>query len=260
MKKYNGSIYMIHPTQCAVGYADVAVKMEELSKYEKSGELEKYLKTKIIPCVLGPNNVVYITDHHHMGLALTILAAEWKESNPKKDGNLNPFVKCTFDMLGDFSTTNLPKKVFFQTLKNMNFLHPKDESGQENGVIPKRLIDLKNDHYRSIAGFVRKSGGFKKINKPYLEFEWADFFRKHITVEEIETDIKSAVIKGIQLALSENAKHLPGWTGVEILKPLKKNFVERITSGKKKAINLNIHENVEIAKANTTLTKPIKFK
>lgn len=260
MKKHSGSIDMIHPTQCTVGYAEVAVKMEELAKYEKNDELTKYLKSKEIPCVLGPDNIIYITDHHHMGLALTILAAEWQEENPKKVKEENPFTKCTFTISYDFSKSKLPIKEFFKVLDSLSLTHRYDVHGQPSLDIPKRLIDLKNDHYRSLAGFVRKSGGYKKIDKPYLEFEWADFLRKHITIAEIENDMKEAVTRGVQLCLSEKAKDLPGWTGLEITKNLKTNFVERITTGKKKAISFNIIENIEIAKANTTNTKPIKFK
>lgn len=260
MKKYNGSIHMIHPTQCTVGYAEVAVKMEELAKYEKNGELTKYLKGKEIPCVLGPDNIIYITDHHHMGLALTILAAEWQESNTKKPKEDNPFIKCTFNILYDFSKSKLPQKEFFKVLSSLEFIHNYDENGIETSEIPRRLIDLKNDHYRSLAGFVRKSGGYKKTDKAYLEFEWADFLRKHITVEEIEKDMKEAVTRGVQLALSENANELPGWTGLEITKNLKTNFVERINNGKKKAVNFDIVDNIETAKANNTNNKPIKFK
>lgn len=260
MKKYNGSIHMIHPTQCTVGYAEVAVKMEELSKYEKNGELAKYLKTKEIPCVLGPDSVIYITDHHHMGLALTILAAEWQEENSKNPKEENPFTKCTFSILYDFSKSNLPKKEFFKVLESLKFTHQFDENGKPSDDIPKRLIDLRNDHYRSLAGFVRKSGGYKKVNKPYLEFEWADFLRKHISVEEIENDMKEAVTKGVQLALSEKAKDLTGWTGLEITKNLKPNFVDRINNGKKKSVNFDIVESIQIAKATHTNTKPIKFK
>lgn len=260
MKKYNGYINMIHPTQCAVGYAEVAVKMEELSRYQRDGNLDKYLKEKKIPCVLGSDNILYITDHHHMGLALTILAAEWIEENPKKNKEENPYIRCTFDIKYDFSKSNLSKKDFFKVLASLNFLHPFDENGQSTQEIPRRLIDLKNDHYRSIAGFVRKSGGYKKIDQAYTEFEWADFFREHISIEEIEKDIKEAVTKGVGLALSEKAKHLPGWIELEITKNIKSNFVERINNGKKKSLNLDIEENVENAKANDSSTKPIKVK
>lgn len=260
MKKYSGSIDMIHPTQCSVGYAEVAVKMEEFSKLEKNGELAKYLKVKEIPCVLGPDNIIYITDHHHMGLALTILAAEWQEEIPKKTKEENPFMKCTFHIAYDFSRSNLPKKEFFKVLDSLQLTHRYDENGNPSDNIPKRLIDLTNDSYRSLAGFVRKSGGYKKIDKPYLEFEWAAFLREHISIKEIEEDIKEAVTKGVGLCLSEKAKSLPGWTGLEITKNLKTNFVERINNGKKKAVNFNIVDNVEIAKSSIISPTPLKFK
>lgn len=260
MKKTAGTIHMIHPTQCTVGYAEVAVKMEELAKYERNGELDKYLKSKVIPGVLGPDNIIYITDHHHMGLALTILAAEWAEMNPRKEKSANPFTKCMFNVLHDFSKSGLSEDKFFTVLESLQLLHPYNENGKKENYIPDRLIDLENDHYRSLAGFVRKSGAYKKINQAYLEFVWADFFRKHISIEEIEDDMKDAVSKAIGLALSEKAQNLPGWIGIEIIKPLKKNFVERITSGKKKSINFNIDNHVEIVKENSSNKGPTKFK
>lgn len=253
---------MIHPTQCTVGYAEVAVKMEELSRYEKEGTLSKYLRSKHIPCVLGPDNIIYITDHHHMGLALTILATEWSEQNPKKDDFTNPFIHCSFEILHDFSKTKLGKKEFFKVLESLHFTHPYDENGKKGDIIPRRLIDLKNDPYRSLAGFVRKSGGFEKVKTYYLEFIWADFFRQHITREELDKNFKKSVTKGIGLALSEEAQKLPGWTGVEITKSLKSDYIERINNGKTKINNIAsiLEDTIETAKDKQPHIKPLKFK
>ena len=263
MKKQVGLIDMIHPTQIAVGYSEVAVKMEELTKYEKEGTLEKYIRSKPIPCVLGPDNIIYITDHHHLGLAMTVLANEWEKDNQKKSRQENPFVHCTFNILYDFSRSKLPTKEFFKVLESLDFLHSYDENGQKtNHTIPRRLIDLKNDPYRSLAGFVRKSGGYNKVDTHYIEFQWADFFRKHITKEELDKNFKKAVIKGISLALSDDAQELPGWKGVEVLKGLKEGFIERIKANKK-AINSSssyVQNTVEQAKENLTNPLPIKFK
>ena len=262
MKKHYGIIDMIQPTQHTVGYAEVAIKMEELSRYEKEGTLSKYLKTKTIPCVLGPDNVVYITDHHHMGLALTVLANEWGNANPKKSRLDNPFVNCTFNIEYDFSKSKLERKEFLKVLESLNFLHCYDENGNKTKLqVPRRLIDLKNDSYRSIAGIVRKAGGYNKVNKPYLEFEWADYLRQYITLEEIEADFKQSVIKGISLALSENASHLPGFKGVEILKGLKESVINRIHASQKELNQStgNLQETIETAKENYHLQKPQKF-
>lgn len=264
MKKRYGSIDMIHPTQVAVGYAEVAVKMNELANYEKKGDLEKYIKSKPIPCVLGPDNVVYITDHHHMGLALTVLANEWSQNN-KKSTEENPFKVCCFNILYDFSKSKLPRKEFFKVLSSLNFLHPFDENGIEvepSQSIPKRLIDLKDDPYRSLAGFVRKSGGYDKVDTHYVEFIWADFFREKITLEEVEKNFKKSVIKAISVALSDEANNLPGWKGVEILKSLKSEYLDKIKLGKT-SINESsnqVKESIGQAKEILTNPQPIKFK
>jgi len=52
--------------------------------------------------------------------------------------------------------------------------------------------------------------------------------------------MKEAVTKGVQFALSEKANHLPGWTGLEVIKNLKPNFVERINNGKRKLLILTL--------------------
>lgn len=264
MKKKSGSIHMIHPTQVAVGYAEVAVKMDELLKYEKDGELQKYLKSKIIPCVLGPDNIVYITDHHHLGLALTVLAHDWDKENPKKS-NDNPFVSCNFNILYDFSKSKLPRKEFFKVLDSLNFLHSFDENGQKVDAyenIPKRLIDLQDDPYRSLAGFVRKSGGYNKVEIHYIEFMWADYFRTQLPIEEVEKNFKKAVLKAIPLALSDEAQTLPGWKGVEILKNLKTGFIDKIKANKKdinESTN-NIKASIGQAKESSSDNLPLKFK
>lgn len=259
MKKYNGLISMIHPTQATVGYAEVAVKMAELSKYDKDGTLVKYINSKPIPCVLGPDGIAYITDHHHMGMALSVLGNEWIKENAKKNQDENPFIHCTFNILYNFSKSGLSKKDFFRVLNSLNFLHPYDENGIETEIIPKRLVDLKNDPYRSLAGFVRKSGGFNKVDTHYVEFVWADFFRKCITIDEINKNIKKAVIKGINIALSDAAQELPGWKGVDVLNNLKDEYMDKIKINHK-VINKaspNIEQVVQSAKE--TQPNPIKF-
>lgn len=260
-QRYKGLIHMIHPTQCTVGYAEVAVKMEELSNYEKAGTLEKYLRLKTIPCVLGPDKVVYITDHHHMGLALTILATEWSEKNPKKEEKLNPFISCTFEILYDFSKTKLSKKDFFKVLESLSFTHPYDENGKKVETIPQRLIDLKNDSYRSLAGIVRKSGGFEKVKEFYLEFVWANFFRTKIIKEELDKNFKKCVSKAIGIALSDEANHLPGWTGLEIMNSMKSGYMDRINNAKTKInkIASDLEVVVEAAKDKQPHEKAIKF-
>jgi hypothetical protein len=262
MKKQYGLIDMIHPTQITVGYAEVAVKMDELMKYEKAGTLEKYLRSKPIPCVLGPDNIAYISDHHHLGLALTVLASEWGKNNPKKPRLENPYVHCMFNVQYDFSKSKLDKKGFFKVLDSLRLLHPYNEFGEKvKKQIPTRLIDLKNDSYRALAGFVRKSGGYSKIDMPYLEFMWADFFREHVTQEELDKNMKGMVLKCITLALSDEAKNLPGWKGIAILNGLKNEMVDMIQVHKKvlNESSENLQKTIAETKETYPLQKPQKF-
>lgn len=94
--------------------------------------------------------------------------------------------------------------------------HPYDAKGRrrEYETIPKRLNALQDDPYRSLAGFVRRGGGYAKDATPFSEFLWADFFRPQISAKLLQQAFGRAVTKGIALARSDAASYLPGWTGV----------------------------------------------
>lgn len=269
MKKYSGLIEMIHPTQCTVGYAEVAIKMNELSKYQKEGVLDKYLQGKVIPGVLGPDNIIYITDHHHMAFALTVLATQWEKVNKNKDKLENPFIACNFTLQYNFSKSKLDRKSFLKILEPLNLIHPFDENGAKltnevHNKIPRRLIDLLDDPYRSLAGLVRKSGGYNKVNTPYVEFIWANFFREHITKEEIEKNFKKSIVKGVSLSLSEEANKLPGWKGIEILNGLKDDYMSLIQNSKKEMKDINVNalklkDSIQSLRSSNIQSKPTKF-
>src|SRR5450830_213780 len=66
-----GKLEKLHPTQLTVGLAEVATKREawtKLKRKERAAALDKHW----FPCVLGPDERYYITDHHHFGLALML--------------------------------------------------------------------------------------------------------------------------------------------------------------------------------------------
>lgn len=217
MKIYETKVRAMRPTQVAVGYAEVEEKKHKLSKLNEH-ELRKHLKENPLPAVAGPDGKMYLTDHHHLGRALTELGIE----------------TCYFKV--DLDLSEVPEDKFFSVLEVLELVHPFDENGVKVpfSKIPKRLESLKNDPYRALAGFVRKGGGYQKVNKPYLEFQWADFFRNLISKEELEQDIQKCVVIGIHLAQSEAAKDMLGWVGEVIHKvpPQKKKKVIKSKSVK----------------------------
>ena len=72
-------------------------------------------------------------------------------------------------MISDLS--GLDKGAFFVVLDNRGWMHPFDETGRRRDydAIPKTMAELVDDPYRSIAGELRRQGGFAKDTTPFSE-------------------------------------------------------------------------------------------
>jgi hypothetical protein len=186
----------LYPTQLTVGMLEVKVKRDRLLKLSPD-EREAFLESHPMPTVVGPELRLYITDHHH--LARAALDARVKEA-------------C-FSVEADFSSLR-PKK-FWTEMEKRSWVHPLDEHGVRHTYqhLPGSLKKLADDVYRSLAGFVRDAGGFRKTDAAFVEFVWADFFRRNIAVEEVTADFRAAVRRGKRLAQSPLAKRIPGFIG-----------------------------------------------
>ena len=57
-------------------------------------------------------------------------------------------------------------------------------------------MQLKDDPFRSLAGELRRAGGFAKETTPFSEFLWADFFRRKIKRKAVEADFSAAMESG----------------------------------------------------------------
>ena len=75
------------------------------------------------------------------------------------------------------------------------------------------MADLKDDPFRSLAGELRRAGGFAKDTTPFSEFLWADFLRRRLARKMVEADFAKAMEKGLDLAKGQDAIYLPGWCG-----------------------------------------------
>jgi hypothetical protein len=80
-------------------------------------------------------------------------------------------------------------------------------------AIPKTIASLSDDPYRSLAGELRRLGGYAKDTTPFSEFIWADFLRRRIKPSAVAKDFEKAMAKALVLAKSLAAGHLPGWCG-----------------------------------------------
>lgn len=188
----------LRPTQITVGRKEV----EDKRKRWKAQGIEKkmaFVEKHMVPVILGPKDKYYILDHHHLSLALL------------EEGVKKIFVTVRADY------SKLDRSAFWFVLDNLNLMHPFDEDGRRQSyeAIPKRVSDLVDDPYRSLAGSLRRAGGYAKADAPYVEFLWADFLRRHITRRQIEVDFEGALDRALQLARSDKTDYLPGWAGVE---------------------------------------------
>ena len=100
-------------------------------------------------------------------------------------------------------------------MDNRGWMHPFDNDGQRQSrsELPKSVADLQDDPYRSLAGELRRAGGFAKDTTPFSEFIWADFLRRRMKRKLVEEDFGSALTRALKLAKAEGAGHLPGWCG-----------------------------------------------
>ena len=196
------SVSELRPTQMTVGAAEVALKRSQWAQL-KSKSRDKLLLSHWFPAVKGPKGDFYIVDHHHLGQAL-----------------VHEEVKSVWVMqLADY--TSLELDMFWRLMEFHHWAHPYNEKGLrcEFSSIPKSLTGLKDDPYRSLAGEVRKAGGYAKDAAPYAEFLWADFFRPLFRKSDLASKggqglPESLVVEAVALARNPKAQFLPGWSGV----------------------------------------------
>ena len=109
----------------------------------------------------------------------------------------------------------LDKDAFWTVADHKSWVHPYDAGGVRVGfdAVPKRIEDLADDPFRSLAGELRRAGGFAKDTTPFSEFLWADFLRRNLKRKSIARDFTQSLEGALRLAKSPEAGYLPGWCG-----------------------------------------------
>lgn len=186
----------LRPTQMTVGLREVEEKRKLWRRKQEEGG-GTFLGKHLIPVLLGPKGRSYVIDHHHLTRALM--------DEGVKD------VATT--VVADLS--RLDKDAFWVFVDNRGWCHPYDEVGRRRPFedIPKSLKGLTDDPFRSLAGELRRAGGFAKETTPFSEFLWADFLRRRLKASDVRQDFDAALNKALRLAKSAKADYLPGWCG-----------------------------------------------
>jgi hypothetical protein len=190
----------LRPTQITLGFREVDLKRKHWTRIGARGG-DAFLDRHLIPSVLGPNSRHYIIDNHHLARALQEAGVE------------AVLVTVAADL------TSLSKASFWTYLDNRAWCHPYDDEGRRVGFddIPKSIDALKDDPYRSLAGELRRAGGYAKDVTPYSEFLWADFLRRRIKPGLLKRKFAVALARAVVLSKSRDADYLPGWCGPDPL-------------------------------------------
>lgn len=186
----------LRPTQMTVGYHEVQAKRDHWKTLDKKARAQA-IATHWFPAVLGPQREHFVTDHHHLGLAL-----------------IEEGVKTVKMMvLKDLSW--LDPVIFWRMMEHYQWAHPFGPDGTRHAYdrLPTTLTALVDDPYRSLAGELRRAGGFAKDTTAFSEFLWADYLRPRIAEKRIRKDFAKALKAALALAHDHEARYLPGWSG-----------------------------------------------
>ncbi|HEV2531641.1 ParB-like protein [Phenylobacterium sp.] len=187
----------LRPTQITVGFREVGEKRLQWREHASGEKGSEFLGRHMVPVVLGPKEKRYVIDHHHLVRALLDEGVE----------------ELLVNVIADLS--RLKKTEFWIFLDNRSWCHPYDEEGRRRGFddIPSSIAGMTDDPYRSLAGELRRAGGFAKESTAFSEFMWADFLRRRLKPKLLADDFSAALTKALKLARSDAADHLPGWCG-----------------------------------------------
>jgi hypothetical protein len=194
-------ILSLRPTQMTVGMIEVNEKRRRMREHWKAHKSKKkqgeFLGSHMIPVVVGPDKRHYVVDHHHLARAL------------HEEGIKEILVSVIADL------TMVDKDAFWGVLDNHRWVYPYDAKGERHHFkdIPKSVTELKDDPFRSLAGELRRVGGFAKDTTPFSEFLWADFLRRKMSRKNVDANFEKAIEKALGFAKSKDAVYLPGWCG-----------------------------------------------
>ena len=160
-------------------------------------------------CPAGP---LYLIDHHHLASALHRLGVEdcyaavvRDYSSPPADAAADggappaaaaasagapPAAAAAADAPSGAAaaapSAGPEHPAFWAAMRHDGCLWPHDERGEPvdwadlPSRLPSSVAGLRDDPYRSLAGLVRRAGGFEKSGRPFAEFVWANHLRTRV--------------------------------------------------------------------------------
>ena len=190
-------ILSLKPTQLTVGIREVKEK-RKLWREHKPKKRAEVLGRHMIPVVLGPGDRHYVIDHHHLARAL------------HDEGVKDVLVTVVADLTHGRSAVVLGRDG--QPPLGLS-LRRQGRAPALSRTFRRAIVDLKDDPFRSLAGELRRAGGFAKDTTPFSEFLWADFLRRGFAQERRDQFRQGDRERALSLGQGKDAIYLPGWCG-----------------------------------------------
>jgi hypothetical protein len=186
----------LRPTQMTVGLGEVEQRRRHW-RQQQGKKAGRFLGKHMIPVILGPGGHHYLIDNHHLARALY------------EEGVKSVLTLTIADL------RKLDTAAFWFVMDNRGWLHPFDERGRRrtHTELPSSVKELRDDPYRTLAGELRRVGGYAKETIPFTEFLWADFLRRRIRRKLVAKNFRRALKEALTLAKTDVADYLPGWCG-----------------------------------------------
>jgi hypothetical protein len=195
----------LRPLQGAIGEFEVAQKAKQIK--DDPSKAEDRLAKDPIKVVRGPNRDLFIIDHHHSALA-------WLDAG-------FPGGICSIE----HPELSADSARFWDQLADKKLDHLEDRNGVAipHEKLPRTLPELRSedDPYRSLAGLVRKNGGFCRdsMHPEFAEFRWADFMRSRpeLPVKAVAASPRDMLGEALKIARGPAARDadLPGYNGCD---------------------------------------------
>ncbi|MEY9398486.1 hypothetical protein ABIF79_004861 [Bradyrhizobium japonicum] len=139
-------ILSLRPTQMTVGMREVKEKRKRWREHGKKKQAD-LLGNHMIPVVYGPDQRYYVIDHHHLGRAL------------HDEGVKEVLVTVVGDL------RMVEREAFWGVMDNKRWVYPYDSKGERRPFrdLPRSVVDLKDDPFRSLAGELRRMAASPRI-------------------------------------------------------------------------------------------------
>lgn len=178
----------LHPTQFNVGKDEVDVKSKWFRGMSKK-KFKAYLKSHPCPVVIGPGGVPYITDEQHRSNASYDAERTHHEVHRfAAHGQPRMYMKVIVNW-----SDKTPEE-FEKAMIENHYTYLSDRGiDRRFSELPRRVYDMGNDSYRSVAGFLERTAWDLKEGVYFAQFQVATWLRPRLKMsdEEIREKLKS---------------------------------------------------------------------